>query len=116
MLSGKPLNDADRAPWLDKVADWIWERVEAGENGVIVCSALKKKYRDRLRKAYPDLAFALMAPSEKTLRKRIRDRTGHFMPPSLLNSQLRTLEKPDASERAHTVKSEGRTEERRIGK
>lgn len=111
MLSGKPLNDEDRAPWLDMVADWIWERAEAGENGVIACSALKKKYRDRLRKAYPELAFVLMAPSEKTLRKRIRERVGHFMPPSLLTSQLRTLEKPDESEVAYTVKSEGRLEE-----
>jgi len=104
MLSGKPLNDADRAPWLARVADWIEARAELGQNGVIACSALKHAYRDRLRKAFPDVSFVLLAPSEAVLRKRIRARKGHFMPPSLLRSQLKTLEIPDASERALTIK------------
>jgi carbohydrate kinase (thermoresistant glucokinase family) len=104
MLAGEPLDDADRAPWLDRVAGWIEERVQSGKNGVIACSALKRAYRDRLRAAYPHATFVLLAPSAAVLRKRIRARKGHFMPPSLLNSQLRTLEKPDASERALTIK------------
>jgi gluconokinase len=104
MLAGDPLDDADRAPWLDRVAGWIEERVQSGKNGVIACSALKRAYRDRLRAAYPHITFVLLAPSAAVLRKRIRARKGHFMPPSLLNSQLRTLEKPDASERALTIK------------
>ncbi|WP_414694225.1 gluconokinase, partial [Oxalicibacterium sp.] len=92
MQSGEPLTDADRAPWLDRVADWIGSQAAEGKNGVIACSALKRAYRDRLRKAYPNIIFVLLAPSETELRKRLRARKGHFMPPSLLRSQLRTLE------------------------
>lgn len=111
MLAGKPLNDDDRAPWLDRVADWIEDRVQTGNDGVIACSALKHAYRDRLRAAYPDVAFVLLAPDETVLRRRIRARKGHFMPPSLLTSQLRTLEKPDASECALTIKGKVDVEE-----
>jgi carbohydrate kinase (thermoresistant glucokinase family) len=103
MRSGEPLNDDDRAPWLDRVADWITQRTKAGERGVIACSALKRAYRRRLREACPKLAFVLLAPSEAVLRGRIGARKGHFMPPSLLTSQLRTLEYPDATERALTI-------------
>ncbi len=92
MHAGEPLDDADRAPWLDRVAAWIETRARSGRPGVIACSALKHAYRDHLRAAYPDLAFVLLAPSEATLRRRIAARKGHFMPPSLLTSQLRTLE------------------------
>jgi carbohydrate kinase (thermoresistant glucokinase family) len=111
MLSGEPLDDADRAPWLDRVADWIEDRVQLGKDGVIACSALKHAYRDRLRAAYPNVTFVLLAPSEAELRKRIRARKGHFMPPSLLSSQLRTLERPDASERALVIKGKVDLEE-----
>lgn len=104
MQSGEPLTDADRAPWLDRVADWIGSQAAEGKNGVIACSALKRSYRDRLRKAYPNVRFVLLAPSEAELRKRLRARKGHFMPPSLLASQLRTLELPTASEHALTLK------------
>ena len=103
MLSGEPLDDADRAPWLDRVGDWIENRAQSGENGVIACSALKHAYRNRLRASYPQVTFVLLAPTEATLRKRLRARKNHFMPPSLLSSQLRTLERPDASERALTI-------------
>jgi carbohydrate kinase (thermoresistant glucokinase family) len=72
---------------------------------------LKNAYRDRLRAAYPDATFVLLSPGEAVLRKRIRARKGHFMPPSLLSSQLRTLEKPDASERALTIKGKIEIEE-----
>ncbi|MBU1361294.1 MAG: gluconokinase [Gammaproteobacteria bacterium] len=100
MRAGHALDDADRGPWLDRVAAWIAERAAQHASGVISCSALKRTYRDRLRQAFPDLAFVLPDPDEATLRERIRSRTGHFMPPSLLTSQLQTLERPDASERA----------------
>jgi len=103
MRAGHPLEDADRAPWLDRVAGWIAERSAAGEGGVITCSALKRAYRDRLRTARPDLAFVLPDPPEAVLRERIAARQGHFMPPSLLTSQLRTLERPAPAERALAI-------------
>ena len=103
MRAGEPLTDDDRAPWLDRVAGWIAERAAAGERGVIACSALKHAYRDRLREGYDKAAFVLLAPNQAVLRRRIGARKGHFMPPSLLTSQLRTLERPDASERALTI-------------
>jgi len=106
MAAGQPLDDADRAPWLDRVADWIAQRSAAGEGGVITCSALKRAYRDRLRAARADLAFVLPDPPEAVLRARIAGRRGHFMPPSLLDSQLRTLERPAADERALAITGE----------
>jgi len=106
MAAGQPLDDADRAPWLDRVADWIAQRSAAGEGGVITCSALKRAYRDRLRLARSDLAFVLPDPPEALLRERIAGRRGHFMPPSLLDSQLRTLQRPAADERALAITGE----------
>ncbi|VWX62997.1 Trehalase [Burkholderiales bacterium 8X] len=103
MKAGVPLTDEDRGPWLDRVAAWIGKRARAGERGVVACSALKRAYRDRLRAAHPDLYFVLLAPSDAVLHARIGARKGHFMPPSLLASQLRTLERPDDSERALTI-------------
>ncbi|GGI55029.1 hypothetical protein GCM10011430_22030 [Oxalicibacterium solurbis] len=103
MMSGEPLNDADRAPWLERVGDWIEGHVDEGSDGVIACSALKRAYRQQLCKRYPNLRFVLLAPGVSELRRRLRARKGHFMPPSLLGSQLRTLEKPTAAEPALTI-------------
>ena len=100
MRSGHPLDDADRAPWLDRVADWIGRQYRSGEGGVVSCSALKRRYRDRLRQADPQLAFVFPDPDRETLRKRLERRKHHFMPPSLLDSQLDTLERPAPDERA----------------
>ncbi|MDB5846467.1 MAG: glucoamylase, partial [Rhodoferax sp.] len=104
MSAGEPLDDDDRAPWLDRIAGWIERRARTGRPGVIACSALKHAYRDRLRAAYPGVAFVLLAPTEPELRKRLAARKGHFMPPSLLKSQLRTLERPTDAEHALTLK------------
>jgi gluconokinase len=96
MESGTPLNDEDRAPWLATlhrvIADWYRE----GESGVLTCSALKQAYRDILVADLPHEAyrFVLLEVPLEELRKRILHREGHFMPPSLLESQLRTLEMP----------------------
>ena len=106
MAAGEALDDHDRAPWLDRVADWLDTRARTGRPGVIACSALKHAYRDRLRQAYPEVAFVLLDPGEAVLRRRIRQRKGHFMPPSLLTSQLRTLERPTRTERALTLTGE----------
>ena len=100
MRTGHPLNDADRAPWLDTVARWISNRLEAGENSIISCSALKHGYRDRLRRADPGLAIILLDPDRETLRRRVESRTHHFMPASLLDSQLATLDRPGPDEQA----------------
>ena len=107
MRSGHPLDDADRAPWLDRVVQWISDRLAAGENSVISCSALKHGYRDRLRRADPGLAFILLDPDPETLRHRVESRTHHFMPPSLLDSQLATLDRPGSDEQALVLSGTG---------
>ncbi len=97
MSAGLPLTDADREPWLAAVAGWIGEREAAGESGVLTCSALKRSYRDALRAGHPSVWFAHLTASRAELERRLRSRTGHFMPASLLASQLATLEplRPD---------------------
>jgi len=100
MKSGHPLTDADRAPWLDAVAAWVAARVDAGDDSVISCSALKRRYRDRLRLADPALSLVLLDPDRQTLRHRMAGRAHHYMPASLLDSQLATLECPGPDEKA----------------
>lgn len=105
MRAGIPLDDADRAPWLDAVAAWIADRMAAGAGGVVACSALKRAYRDRLRRAGgAALRFVLIDPPPDVLRDRLGARTGHFMPASLLDSQLATLERPAPDEHALVVR------------
>lgn len=88
MAAGTPLTDEDRWPWLDDVGT----RLAEGRGHVVACSALREAYRDRLRAAVPDAWFLLLDPSRETLVERMRGRAGHFMPVSLLDSQLATLE------------------------
>lgn len=97
MSAGIPLTDEDRAPWLDAIG-----AVLAAGPVVVACSALKRAYRDRLRTAAPDLQLVYLEADRDVLRDRMSQRT-HFMPPSLLDSQLATLEPPSADERAITV-------------
>jgi gluconokinase len=92
MHAGHPLTDADRAPWLRTVAAWIGDREQAGTGGVVTCSALKRSYRDELRAGHPDVRFICLVGSHDLLLARLQGRVGHFMPPSLLDSQLATLE------------------------
>ena len=99
MAAGIPLDDADRAPWLDAVAAWL----AAHPNGVASCSALRRAYRDRLRATAPDVRFVYLDVARGELERRLAARTGHFMPPSLLASQLATLEPPGADEDAVRV-------------
>lgn len=100
MRAGRPLTDADRWPWLDRVAQVLRDTTS---DTVLTCSALKRAYRDRLRQACPDLVFALLAVDEETLRARLEQRQGHFLPPSLLTSQLATLEALERDEAGLTV-------------
>jgi gluconokinase len=99
MARGEPLTDDDRWPWLDDVAEWIAARREAGEYGIIGCSALKRSYRDLLRRADPDLRFAYLGADRSILVERMTNRHGHFFPVQLLDSQLADLEPPAADER-----------------
>jgi gluconokinase len=102
MSSGIPLTDADRWPWLDAIGGGI-----AGTPGgvVVACSALRRVYRERLEAAAPSrrVVFVLLDGSREILEGRLSHRKGHFMPKSLLDSQLATLERPGADEPAFRV-------------
>ena len=88
MIAGIPLNDDDRWPWLDAVATHL-----AGpESMIVACSALKKAYRDHILAAAPGTVFVHLNGSREVLAERLGNRKGHFMPASLLDSQLATLE------------------------
>jgi carbohydrate kinase (thermoresistant glucokinase family) len=103
MAAGHPLTDADRWPWLAKVADWIDERFDARENGLITCSALKRSYRDLINRRGSGLIFVFLAGSKETIAARLAGRHGHFMRASLLDSQFADLEEPAADEPAIRV-------------
>jgi gluconokinase len=93
MASGEPLTDADRAPWLAELAEWIAAQHESGRSTVLACSALKRRYRDTLRAGAPGhVFFVYLAVPRTALVERMKRRTGHYMPPELLDSQLATLE------------------------
>ncbi|KQW66908.1 hypothetical protein ASE17_20240 [Phenylobacterium sp. Root77] len=106
MAAGKPLDDADRAPWLDAVAKVIAVWVAGGQGGVIACSALKRAYRDRLRAADPGLVTIYLDVDEAELRRRLARRRGHFFPAELLVSQLAVLEPPTREEGVVSVLGE----------
>lgn len=100
MAAGTPLTDADRAEWLGTIAARIAGARRTGMSLVVACSALKRSYRDRLREADASLRFVHLHGDAALLRERLGGRRGHYMPASLLQSQLDTLEAPDADERA----------------
>ena len=100
MAAGEPLTDDDRYPWLEKVGDWL-----AGHRGggVASCSALKRKYRERLRARCPGVEFLHLSGSPELIGGRLAARSGHFMPPALLASQVDALEPLGADEAGATV-------------
>jgi gluconokinase len=98
MAAGHPLTDDDRWPWLEKVADWVDARLDAHESGVITCSALKRAYRDRIDRRGSGVEFVYLRVRRDELEHRVEMREGHFMPATLLDSQLATLEEPSANE------------------
>ncbi len=102
MAAGIALSDADRAPWLDRIAAWIAARRAQGGGGIVTCSALKRAYRDRLLgpvgERGTDVALIYPQASEAVVAARLAARRGHFMPPTLLASQFATLEPPDPAE------------------
>jgi gluconokinase len=92
MAAGMPLTDEDREPWLQAIADWIGAREAESVDAVVTCSALRRRYRDVLRKGHPSVRFVHLRAPRAVLERRLAARTGHYMPASLLPSQLDTLE------------------------
>lgn len=104
MRAGVALTDEDRRPWLAAIG----ERIDASppDRGlVITCSALRRSYRDQLRAGRPFLLFCLVNAPREILAERLRHRTGHYMPASLLDSQLATLEPLEPDEPGFVVDS-----------
>ncbi len=92
MASGTPLTDEDRWPWLRAIGDWLDEHERAGRSAVVTCSALRRVYRDLLREGRDGVRFCHLAADADVIKSRLEHRQGHYMPPSLLPSQLATLE------------------------
>jgi gluconokinase len=111
MKSGIPLDDADRLPWLRAIAAAIDAELQAGRSAIVASSALKRSYRDILIGKRPNVVLVYLKGSRELIGERIRHRTGHFMPPALLDSQFATLEEPGPDENPITVSVEGTPEE-----
>jgi gluconokinase len=101
MASGHPLTDEDRWPWLAAIARWIDERIARGEPAVVTCSALKRKYRDVLRRSEVQVVY--LRGSRDLIAQRLASRHGHFFDPDLLTSQFADLEEPAADEQVVSV-------------
>jgi len=89
MTAGHPLDDGDRLPWLESIGEWLELH---SDGGVMSCSALKRKYRDQLRRHCAEIDFLHLAGTVETIGRRQASRPGHFMPATLLASQFETLE------------------------
>ena len=111
MRSGTPLTDEDRWPWLEALASWIGEREGAGENALVTCSALRRVYRDRLRRGHSSVRFAHLVVERAVIADRLERRHGHYMPPALLPSQLDTLEPLEPDEPGASVEADRATPE-----
>ncbi|MDD0824318.1 gluconokinase [Mannheimia sp. AT1] len=98
MGSGTPLNDDDRMPWLERINDAAFSLEQKSEQGIIVCSALKKKYRDQIRQGNADVRFIFLHGSFELVLERMKQRKGHYMKTEMLQSQFDTLEIPQADE------------------
>lgn len=111
MSKGEPLTDADRWPWLQAIGAWIDDREASGESAVITCSALKRTYRDLLREGRPGVTFCHVDVDQKVLENRLDKREGHYMPASLLPSQLADLEPLQPDEPGAVVHGDGGEEQ-----
>lgn len=98
MGAGEPLNDEDRAPWLERIRDAAFSLEHKSEKGIIVCSALKKKYRDQIREGNPGLKFIFLKGDFDLILARMQQRQGHYMKAEMLRSQFATLEEPKSDE------------------
>ena len=107
MANGVPLDDADRAPWLQALADWIDRQQRSGQPALLTCSALKRRYREVLRAGRANVWFVHLRVDPAVLVQRVRARPGHFMPASLLPSQLALYEPFAAGEPGLELDAEG---------
>jgi gluconokinase len=103
MRSGIPLDDADRLPWLAAIAAQIDRWRAEGGHGVITCSALKRRYRDLIIGGRPEVRLVFLQGERELIADRLAARLGHFMPPTLLESQFAALEEPTPEERPIVV-------------
>lgn len=94
MSAGIPLDDDDRAGWLVRLGEELQAIITAGERPILTCSALKRRYRETLRQAVPELGFVFLELTPQEAEKRVLARPGHFMPASLIDSQFAALESP----------------------
>lgn len=99
MASGQPLNDDDRKPWLERIRDAAYSLESKNEHGIIVCSALKKIYRDQIREGNENVTFLFLDGSKELILERMRARQGHFMKENMVNSQFEALERPEGEPR-----------------
>jgi gluconokinase len=111
MSRGIALNEADRRPWLDKVGAEIGTWTANGVSGVVACSSLSRRARERLRELAPGCLLVYLEADLQLIEKRLKTRKGHFMPASLAQSQFEALESPEPSEGVMTIPAHQRIEE-----
>lgn len=107
MRAGAPLTDDDRWPWLRAIGSWMDQQIKAGGSAVVACSALKRSYRDLLRRGRPAVTVVILDPPPDILAARLTERHGHFFPAQLLQSQLADLELPAPDEPCPVIRAAG---------
>lgn len=111
MTSGTPLTDEDRWPWLESMRDWMTTQAHSGRSTVVTCSALKRSYRDVLTQAEGRVRFVHLVGDTDLILERMKTRSGHFMPQSLLPSQISTLEPLEPDEQGVKIDNAGTPDE-----
>lgn len=111
MARGEPLTDELRAGWLDAVGQAMRAAILGDEGAVAACSALKRIYRDRLRRSEPSIVFVHLVVSREEAFRRVTNRRGHYMPASLVDSQFAILEPPGSDENALAISAERSVDE-----
>ena len=107
MAAGIPLTDEDRWPWLRSIGAWMSDEIAAGRSAVVTCSALRRSYRDVLREGRPEVLFCHLTADPDLIGERVGLRADHYMPASLLPSQLATLEPLEPDEPGFEVPADG---------
>jgi gluconokinase len=107
MAAGIPLTDEDRWPWLRSIGAWLSDEIAAGRSAVVTCSALRRSYRDVLREGRPEVLFCHLTADPDLIGERVGRRADHYMPASLLPSQLATLKPLEPDEPGFEVPAEG---------
>ena len=105
MKSGAPLNDEDRWPWLERLNTFLLDSERRGKSLVLACSALKQVYRDRLARGCAAARFVFLDGDKELIRARLLARQGHYMNPTLLDSQFAILERPQEALRLDVAES-----------